>query len=718
MQLRTIEDVTDTLNEAKRNGRGCSVLLGAGCSVTGGIPTAREFVSIVAQRYGGAYRRAKEKTYPHCMAELQTGQRHELIAESVDKAMINWAHLALAQLIVSGFVDRVLTTNFDPLILRACAAAQVFPAVYDFAASQTFKPAAVPRNAVFHLHGQRSGFVLLNTDDEVNRLNRHLIPLFADAGRGRSWIVVGYSGDQDPVFEQLASVPSFEFPLFWVAFRDEPPSYQVETRLLTEVKGAFLVKGFDADTFFIQLAQNLACFPPLFIERPFTYLRKQLETFAPFVMQPGDASIDVTQATRLRLDHAIAQFEGPEHSYTSDRDLLARAEAYLVAGEYTNVIGLATSPVAAEAIAEPLYWAHIRVARQALPTSIKSHKFESVYLHYAAAAHRLPDRHEAIIAWGTALLEEARIKRGDEADKLWTAAEEKFREAARIKPDDHEGLNNWGTLLFDRALTKSGTDAQAMLEQAAEKYRGAIAVRPDLHEAMNSLGRVLVRQASYAPAHEADGLFNDAIGQFQAALQVRPNKHQALYSWGTALLKQASMKSGADAYRLYELAATKFEASLQIRPDQSIALNNWGTALFQLSKLAPVETRDSLMTLAAEKYRAAIRLEPSKTETLRSLANVLKHLAATRPETDARLLLSEAETKLRLVEETMPGRAAYDLACLAILRGNEDTARDWLITAKVSGTLPPKEHILADPDLDSVRDKTWFRNLFPDLSTS
>ena len=75
--------------------------------------------------------------YPDCMAALERGVRRDLIGAYIDKAKINWAHIALAQLIDGGYVDRVLTTNFDPLISRACALVNSFPAVYDFAASHT-----------------------------------------------------------------------------------------------------------------------------------------------------------------------------------------------------------------------------------------------------------------------------------------------------------------------------------------------------------------------------------------------------------------------------------------------------------------------------------------------------------------------------------------------------------------------------------------------------
>ena len=70
------------------------------------------------------------------------GARRRLIEEKVDDARINWAHIAIAQLMKAGYVDRVLTTNFDPLIVRACALVGKSPVVYDFAVSQLLKAGA------------------------------------------------------------------------------------------------------------------------------------------------------------------------------------------------------------------------------------------------------------------------------------------------------------------------------------------------------------------------------------------------------------------------------------------------------------------------------------------------------------------------------------------------------------------------------------------------
>ncbi len=173
---RNIDDIVSTLKAGKEANRRCSLLIGAGCSVKAGIPLANSFVDYIKQNHHAAYNRATEKSYPHCMAELPSGVRRDLIGKYVDQAKINWAHIAIAQLIKSGYVDRVLTPNFDPLVMRACALVGEFPAVYDFATSQQFKSAYLPEKAIFHLHGQRAGFSLLHTKQEVDSLSGALAP--------------------------------------------------------------------------------------------------------------------------------------------------------------------------------------------------------------------------------------------------------------------------------------------------------------------------------------------------------------------------------------------------------------------------------------------------------------------------------------------------------------------------------------------------------------
>jgi len=111
---RTIDEVVETVRQARGFGKCCTLLIGAGCSVTAGIPTAQGFVEAVREGFPRAYERAVEKTYPDCMAELSPAERHDLIAKYVDGATINWGP-SPSPAHPGRICGPVLTTNFDPL---------------------------------------------------------------------------------------------------------------------------------------------------------------------------------------------------------------------------------------------------------------------------------------------------------------------------------------------------------------------------------------------------------------------------------------------------------------------------------------------------------------------------------------------------------------------------------------------------------------------------
>ncbi len=83
---RSIDEIVETVRRAKERERGCSLLIGAGCSVKAGIPAASGFVDVIRERYPFAYERAEPKTYARCMAQLMVSEQRDLIAEYVDKS--------------------------------------------------------------------------------------------------------------------------------------------------------------------------------------------------------------------------------------------------------------------------------------------------------------------------------------------------------------------------------------------------------------------------------------------------------------------------------------------------------------------------------------------------------------------------------------------------------------------------------------------------------
>ena len=129
----------------------------------------------------------------------------------------------------------------------------------------------------------------------------------------------------------------------------------------------------------------------------------------------------------------------------------------------------------------------------------------------------------ALSGWGTALTAQAGTKQGEEADRLFAAAYEKYERALAIKPDLHEALNNWASALDDQAKTKQGEEADRLFAASYDKYERALAIKPDKHEALNNWGNALVAQARTKQGEEADGLFAAAYEALLQAEQAAPN---------------------------------------------------------------------------------------------------------------------------------------------------------------------------------------------------
>jgi tetratricopeptide (TPR) repeat protein len=593
MLLRTIDDITETLTAGGKDSRRCTVLVGAGCSKSAGIPTALEIVREIQRTYRAAYARATLKDYPNCMAALEIGVRRDLIGRYVDQAKINWAHIALAQLIAGGHVDRVLTTNFDPLVTRACSLINIFPAVYDFAASHVFKPDQVSKQAIFHLHGQRDGFVLLNTDKEVRKHRKHIRPVFEDAHRGRIWIVVGYSGENDPVFDLLASTRSFEYGLYWVG-RGHSPSKHVAERLLLPEKGAYFLGGWDADDFFVSLAQKLGCFPPTFLRQPFTYLKNNLARLSDYKAPHETGRIDITSRVRQELDTIIQSHESQ-----------VSAEYHFLAGEYDLVL---------------------RLLRRQSPRKLSARDRNVLAWTYLIQGNQLHD-----------------AARGRESEKLHRQAIEKFRCATKISKSIGAAYYNWGNVLFDLSVLKRlgapevvTPAAEKLLQYAIVKYKLAIAVDPTITEAHNNWGNALADLARAARPEDEATLLREASTHYKKSAPYSEVPDVDYCNWGKVLHDLARKTR---AKRTFFDAFEKFRIAAKYNPNNYSVFLSWGHAL---SDAARFSKSDTLLQEAFGKYRRASVIRSNDTASLHSWEGELRAFAARQTGLKRKRLLKQA----------------------------------------------------------------------------
>ncbi|MDI9336198.1 MAG: hypothetical protein QM520_04125, partial [Gammaproteobacteria bacterium] len=134
---RTIEDLGYVMRVAKSDGHPQPIFfLGAGASRSGNIPLAHEIVSQILQKSTNPRVQKlanDQRTYAKLMESLSPNERDGFLKNWIDQAKINVTHIYLAQFMSEGYVDYVLTVNFDNLMLRALALYHIFPAIYDMA---------------------------------------------------------------------------------------------------------------------------------------------------------------------------------------------------------------------------------------------------------------------------------------------------------------------------------------------------------------------------------------------------------------------------------------------------------------------------------------------------------------------------------------------------------------------------------------------------------
>jgi hypothetical protein len=268
-----------------RGSRGIGLLIGAGCSRTANIPTAAGFVERICEEYPERCKdMAADRVYEQATNKLSDDEWRGLFGKIVRDAKLNVAHLCIAELVDQGVVDRVLTTNFDSLLIQACALGKRFPFVHDCATADNLDDwIDEAGEAIFYLHGQEHGRKMLNpgmlklrgeaadlqeeiADGEprnpLSRLLRfrakHVSKIVLGTIRRRPLIVCGYSGISDDVFASLRGEDDLNNPVFWVTCTEQDADRacaQFDRPTVSE--RVYVIPGVGADEFFYELLLGL-----------------------------------------------------------------------------------------------------------------------------------------------------------------------------------------------------------------------------------------------------------------------------------------------------------------------------------------------------------------------------------------------------------------------------------------------------------------------------
>lgn len=701
---REVEDVA----EAMRNARGgCVFLIGAGCSHSAGIPLASHFIAKIEKDFPSAFKRASDpKNYNSVMSQLTTSQRSDLLNHYIEQARINWAHLALAQLFHQQKIDRILTVNFDPLIMRACALVGDFPAIYDLATASNFNENRIAPRSVFYLNGQHTGFTTLNAKEELEQHRTRLRQIIDNTGSRRIWVVVGYSGAADPLLELLAEKNTrFDSGLFWIGYEETPPD-ALRTQLLErDDKEAFYIGQQDADKFMTDLAQRLDCFPPDLLARPFDHIEGIIKNIDFDTGDMPGRAIKKKLIRKIKLAKLQDAKDNIDASVT-DFDWITA----LLEGKNQEVVSwyqhLCAAPNADAPEAEQkraAIWAYIQIG--------KALNGEALALLANAGEQD-----------SSALLARAHAK--------WQAAGEQFQQAQQIDASQPEALVEWAWALSVEARTLALSDiaaARALWRLAGEKCRQALTLKPDLPGALNNWGLALAKEADALAPTDLDTARQNwqlARTKFNQALVLEPTMFEAANNQGVCFDSEADALAEMNlpaARANWNLAYAQYHLALQIKPEMHEALNNWGVALAsEADALADddIDSANQNWHAAITKYRQALLLKPTLAGTMANLArSLLKqygYLSGVVAHTDAKLqaLLQEAHALSQQAESLAPGFGAYNLACIFELQGDDENSLLWFEKSQATGRVYTRQYIATGQEYDAIHDNPTFQGWF------
>ena len=552
------------------DGRGSphvTLLLGAGCSKSAGIPLASEIAAELRKEAATNPFLRKAGPVPSGVSEYAflmeklgpPNERALRLKGFIDRAknkdgrtLINWTHLLMAALVEKGLVNRILTTNFDPLLVDALAVMGQPIRTYDLNSTGKYNPGTLDPASIIYLHSQMHSLFLANTKDEMERVRKLYPQVLQEAVQDALLIVVGYSGDCDPVMDALIDLTMFPGGVWWSHFSPSGAEPGEGLARLAEKHGSdcHVAQGDDADTFMRKLVlEGIKLGLPDEIVTPMTAARLGLERITPFPTKDFQGSDPVTAALDLvrRAEQQVAEPPLPSGASTSPQQ---------DAGDHAKDLSQLGLAVDLHMSSLSGNWDEFDRLRQNIPedsdlplsqvvgAGLLRHAAEALEKHsIEAAIHFLEgaQRHgvEAQIrawlstTWGNALSAQAELKGNTpEGDRLFAEAGQKYAEAIRLKPDKHEAFNNWGSALSDQAKLKGNTpESDRLFAEAGQKYAEAIRLKPDNHEAFDNWGSALSDQAKLkGNTPESDRLFAEAGQKYAEAIRLKPGYGPAFYN--------------------------------------------------------------------------------------------------------------------------------------------------------------------------------------------
>ncbi len=170
-------------------------------------------------------------------------------------------HQSIASIVNSGYIDVILTTNFDSLLEDAIRSNGGCLAPKVAAHSETIKDILLtePGPKIAKLHGDYLFSDIKNTEEETRTLNDNMRNKLRSVLGERGLIVIGYSGNDNSIMSLLEQMGYdggfFPYGLYWLYRSSNPPKMRVN-EFVTKTGGKLLPIN-DAETLLVAISKRL-----------------------------------------------------------------------------------------------------------------------------------------------------------------------------------------------------------------------------------------------------------------------------------------------------------------------------------------------------------------------------------------------------------------------------------------------------------------------------
>jgi len=256
-----------------------ALLIGSGVSRSAGMPTGWEIVLDLIRKIAELYNEEcepdpagwyktkfkKNADYSELLDQLAKSptERQQLLKsyfepndDEIEQGLKipTDAHKSIAKLVLNGSIKIIITTNFDRLLEKALEKDNITPNIIStIDAINGSIPLIHSKCTILKVNGDYLDTRIKNTTAELekydDKLNELLDRIFDEFGL----IVCGWSADWDIALRSsIERCKNRRFALYW-STRNEPKN---SAERLINLKNGIVIKNYDADSFFSQLAEK------------------------------------------------------------------------------------------------------------------------------------------------------------------------------------------------------------------------------------------------------------------------------------------------------------------------------------------------------------------------------------------------------------------------------------------------------------------------------